>query len=86
MGEIAEMMLDGTLCQGCGLFLNEDPPGYPVSCPECRRASQPRGLRLRPEAPKVKCPTCGKRVKAAGLRDHQRDVHSERVPPEVGAS
>lgn len=35
MGEIAEMMIDGTLCEGCGQFMNEDPPGYPVRCSEC---------------------------------------------------
>lgn len=35
MGEIAEMHLDGTLCERCGEFLNEDPPGYPCYCAEC---------------------------------------------------
>ena len=34
MGEIAEMMLDGTMCQSCGEFLGGD-EGYPVSCPSC---------------------------------------------------
>ncbi len=29
MGEIAEMMLDGTLCAGCGVFLNGDGDGRP---------------------------------------------------------
>lgn len=36
MGEISEMMLDGTLCEGCGVFLNDDPPGYPCRCPDCK--------------------------------------------------
>lgn len=31
MGEIAEMMLDGTLCMNCGEYLGGD-EGYPVSC------------------------------------------------------
>lgn len=31
MGDIAEMMLDGTLCCDCGAFIGE-PVGYPVSC------------------------------------------------------
>ncbi len=35
MGEIAEMMLDGTLCESCGDFLNETPPGYPCYCDGC---------------------------------------------------
>lgn len=37
MGEIAEMMLDGTMCEGCGEFMNigGEPAGYPVRCAAC---------------------------------------------------
>jgi hypothetical protein len=51
VGEIAEMMLDGTLCQNCGTFLGVrvirenggkvegseiiEPPGFPISCENC---------------------------------------------------
>ena len=35
MGEISEMMLDGTLCEGCGEYIGSD-NGYPTYCsPEC---------------------------------------------------
>lgn len=34
MGEIAEMHLDGTLCEQCGVFLG-DPVGYPQYCSNC---------------------------------------------------
>lgn len=34
MGEIAEMMLSGVLCQVCGVFLGEE-TGYPVTCEDC---------------------------------------------------
>lgn len=35
MGEIADMMIDGELCEQCGGFV--DPPlGYPGECNECR--------------------------------------------------
>ena len=34
MGEIADMMLDGTLCSSCGEFLDSD-GGYPMQCPAC---------------------------------------------------
>lgn len=39
MGEVSEMMLDGTLCQECGIFVGE-PEGFPRKCPGCtsRRA------------------------------------------------
>lgn len=39
MGEIAEMMLDGTLCTSCGTLLieeGEEPEGYPQYCDLCR--------------------------------------------------
>lgn len=37
MGEIAEMMLDGTLCEMCGVFLGE-PQGFPGYCSsECAK-------------------------------------------------
>ena len=36
MGEIAEMHLDGTLCERCGEFLGE-PVGYPRLCKDCEK-------------------------------------------------
>ncbi len=43
MGEIAEAMLDGTMCSQCGEYLGGD-EGFPVVCAGCRRAErhQPR--------------------------------------------
>lgn len=35
MGDISEMMLDGTLCETCGEFIGE-PVGYPRYCGGCR--------------------------------------------------
>lgn len=36
MGEIAEMMLDGTLCEGCGEFIGDEGEGFPRYCsPQC---------------------------------------------------
>jgi hypothetical protein len=32
MGEIADMMIDGILCQYCGSFIDDDHGGYPRSC------------------------------------------------------
>jgi hypothetical protein len=34
MGEIADMMLDGTMCQQCGQFMG-DPLGAPTTCSDC---------------------------------------------------
>lgn len=36
MGEIAEMMLGGILCQHCGVFLDVyEECGFPMSCSDC---------------------------------------------------
>lgn len=36
MGEIAEMMLDGTLCEGCGEYIGDGGAGIPRYCsPRC---------------------------------------------------
>ena len=34
MGDIADMMLDGTLCEQCGEFIGE-PCGYSILCKDC---------------------------------------------------
>lgn len=38
MGDIADAMLDGTLCSVCGEWLgNDEPDGYPVKCAGCAK-------------------------------------------------
>ncbi len=40
MGEIAEMMLDGSLCEGCGSYIDDETLGYPrYCCEECAKGS-----------------------------------------------
>lgn len=39
MGEIAEMMLDGMLCERCGEYIGE-PCGYPRKCSDCSKPKQ----------------------------------------------
>jgi DNA-directed RNA polymerase subunit RPC12/RpoP len=83
MGEIADMMLDGTMCQGCGVWLHDgaDGPGYPGYCSDCRRELGPEPKdHIEPPKPKVKCPTCGRKVRAIGLKQHQRDTHKDSPP------
>lgn len=46
MGEIAEMMLDGTLCEACGTVMDDmmegnEPPGHPRYC--SRQCAKDRG-------------------------------------------
>lgn len=54
MGEIADMMLDGTMCAGCGEFMHdgEDGPGFPEYCESC--LAQGFGEGPEKKAPKAK--------------------------------
>ena len=75
MGEIADLMLEGVLCEHCGVALYGEAPGHPRYCSKrCKRAATP-GV---PKATKIDCPTCKKRVKRSGLRDHMRDAHAKK--------
>ncbi|MES2262163.1 MAG: hypothetical protein V4724_26885 [Pseudomonadota bacterium] len=78
MGDVADMMLDGTLCEGCGVFLNDSAPGHPCYCGDCARDRKAAGQAAYvPPQPKVKCATCGRKVKPNGLADHMRDAHQQ---------
>lgn len=35
MGEAAEDIMEGIMCQCCGGFIDGDAPGYPRSCEDC---------------------------------------------------
>lgn len=35
MGDVAEMHLNGVLCERCGDFLDGEEPGYPRLCEDC---------------------------------------------------
>ncbi len=35
MGEIAEMMMEGTLCESCGGYMGSEGEGFPRLCNDC---------------------------------------------------
>jgi hypothetical protein len=37
MGEAAEMVLDGLMCQVCGELIDGEEPGHPRSCNNCKK-------------------------------------------------
>lgn len=51
MGEIADAMLDGTLCSCCGTYLADEGVGYPVTCAGCGGGDLPEIPRRRRERP-----------------------------------
>lgn len=68
MGEITDMILDGTLCQECGVYMG-DPVGYPVTCGACNSDTAD------PSVDKTACPFCGKRKR--NVQAHIDAVHPE---------
>lgn len=75
MGDIADMMLDGTLCEGCGVYLGSG-NGYPQYCSGCR---QHHPTDYDNEA-KIVCPACGKRIWPSGLKQHAAAKHGGVLP------
>ena len=61
MGEIADMMLEGILCQQCGVYMEGD-AGFPRTCASCRRQNriEDHNEKL---APGGHCAVCGKKVR-----------------------
>lgn len=39
MGEIADAMVNGFLCEKCGAVIDYDEPGYPRTCGWCLKAA-----------------------------------------------
>lgn len=39
MGEMVDMILDGTLCEVCGVFM-DDGLEYPHKCPSCQKEAE----------------------------------------------
>lgn len=35
MGKVAEMIIDGLLCEQCGCLIDGDDPGYTRKCEDC---------------------------------------------------
>jgi ribosomal protein L32 len=78
VGEIADMMLEGTLCQSCGELIGAG-DGFPRLCPTCELYAgideiNPGAVVLEVQTHKT-CRKCGKRVKWDGLNDHIAAKH-----------
>jgi hypothetical protein len=83
MGDVADMMLDGTLCECCGVYIDDEDGGFPRMCRSC----ESEGARVEDGCPGpgwtekkfvwAKCTVCGRTVKAVGLDQHMRAKHAE---------
>ena len=75
MGEVAEMVINGELCEGCGVYLEGEPPGHPRHCKDCKnekgaKMSIQLGL---PEHPALDFPIT---TKVAGISRHQKALEN----------
>jgi len=43
MGEYADMVMNGSMCECCGMFLDGDEPGYPRKCGACEADEEELG-------------------------------------------
>lgn len=79
-GEIADMMLEGVLCEGCGEFIGEG-DGFPTYCsPQCAKDRGAEywqgGMLCEPKPKRHRCATCGRKFRTAhGLQDHRAAKH-----------
>ena len=75
MGEIAEMMMDGTLCAGCGAYLEDSIEGIPNYC---SKDCEPDGYGKNTKTEKIKCDLCNKMCGGEqGLKAHKLAIHKE---------
>ena len=86
MGDIADMMIDGILCEGCGVWIDDEDAGYPRLCESCAHECRADGRNIEKigtawvdcgekEKTKVQCPKCGKWVHPSGLTQHNEAKH-----------
>ena len=75
MGEIAEMMLDGTMCEGCGEFLG-DALGYPTRCAGCQSEE---GVNQHGQKPAAYKPFICEHGKAKGFTGCTRRFQTEQA-------
>lgn len=40
MGDMTEMILDGLLCESCGVYIDGEAPGYPRLCEDCEAENE----------------------------------------------
>jgi hypothetical protein len=87
MGEIAEAMLDGTMCECCGEYIGSD-AGYPQYCSD--QCAHNRGISpdlegmseaVKKYARLFPCDICDKRLRTVeGVEQHKRAKHDTEEP------
>lgn len=72
MGEIADAIIEGEICQECCLPL-PNVTGYPTTCNSCKNWTPRKSKRKH----KVKCNHCDRFVSQIGMNQHIKEKHPE---------
>jgi len=89
MGDIADQIIEGEICQICCCpeGIDVEARGYPFTCGECggedgkeklpnqMRTINPQHHATKGTAKKVHCPECNKLVAEVGLQQHMEAKH-----------
>ena len=83
MGDIADQIIEGEICQICCCPDDGGARGYPYTCAECggddmQQTVNPQHHATRGKSKKVKCPHCDKMVAEVGLQQHKVAKHMGR--------
>lgn len=49
MGELSDMVLEGILCELCGVYIDDNSQGIPRKCKNCRRQTQGERRKKKPK-------------------------------------
>lgn len=60
MGDIADMMIGGDLCQQCGVPLTNSLGDFPQFCPDCKPRKKRKKKRRRRNKPDISAPVVSK--------------------------
>lgn len=77
MGDIADMMLEGDLCAGCGAYLDGDSYGIPRYCDsDCEPEDYKKAKKELNRPEKESCPICKKKCNGKqGVKAHMGQLH-----------
>ncbi len=78
MGDYADMVLKGLMCQGCGEYIGDDQGnglGFPTWCPACNKQNKEAAFNDLASA-EFACSNCNRSFKdEVSLDQHYRDKH-----------
>ena len=85
MGEIADSIIEGEICQICCAPDDHGVRGFPFTCAECDgpeyfgedEEASIFDIKPRETSPKVPCSVCGKMIHEVGMHQHVAAKHPE---------